>query len=472
MTKLLDILSTAYGGGEELRIRQLTLGKVVTVASLDSIADDDKVATMVIAPLLVLGQDATVDNVSSRIATTMVATVINNGEAMLAKFANGHTMIFVEGQDNLCVAVDTRMHQGRAVSEPPTSLVLRGPREGFTEDIKVNMTLLRKRLKTASLRTVNLTVGKYTNTAVSVCYIEGVADKSLVDQLVQKIQSIAIDGVLDSNYISAYLDQDRKLLFSRVGSTEKPDIATAKLLEGRIAIVVDGSPMVLTLPYMFIEDLQSAGDYHTNGSVASVSRILRFVSVIVSLLLPAVYVTLQAYNYQIIPLKFLITVLNATEAIPFSPLTEMLVVIVIFDVLREANLRMPTAVGMSLSLVGAIVLGDAAVKAGLLGAPAVMVGALSGIGLFAMPENTLVLSIMRFVFTFVGGIMGLYGITLSLLVVMGYMVSADQYGTPFLAPYAPSVASDRQDAVMRTGIADMQDRPNSISGDNNTRRGK
>ncbi len=472
MSKLLQMLSTMYDGSDALRIRQLTLDRVVTIASLDSIADDDKVANMVVAPLLVLGCDVTIDSVAHSIATTMVVEIVNNSEAMLSKFTNGHTIVFVEGQDQLCVAVDTRMHQGRAVSEPPTSLVLRGPREGFTEDIKVNMTLMRKRLKTPSFKTVNLTVGKYTNTAIAVCYLDGVADKKLVDQLVQKIQAITLDGVLDSNYISAYLDQDRKLLFSRVGSTEKPDIATAKLLEGRIAVVVDGSPMVLTLPYMFIEDLQSAGDYHTNGSVASVSRILRFISVIVSLLLPAVYVTLQAYNYQIIPLKFLITVLNATEAIPFSPLTEMLVVIVIFDVLREANLRMPTAVGMSLSLVGAIVLGDAAVKAGLLGAPAVMVGALSGIGLFAMPENTLVLSIMRFVFTFIGGIMGLYGIALSLLVVIGYMVSADQYGTPFLAPYAPSIEEDKQDAVLRTGIVDMDNRPESISNQNGNRRGK
>lgn len=470
MTKLIETLQLLYSS-DELRIRQLQLDCMVTVASLDGITDDDKVANTVVAPLVALAKCATIDSISQSIATTMVVAVVNNSEAMLSKFVEGHTLVFVEGTDNLCVAVDTRKHQGRGVSEPPTSLVLRGPREGFTEDIKVNMTLLRKRLKTPKFRTVNLQLGKYTNTAISVCYIAGVADKSLVDKIVQRIQSISIDGVLDSNYISAYLDQDKKLLFSRVGSTEKPDIATAKLLEGRVAIVVDGSPMVLTLPYMFIEDLQSAGDYHTNGAVASVSRVLRFISVIVSLLLPAVYVTLQAYNYQIIPLKFLITVLNATEAIPFSPLTEMLVVIVIFDVLREANLRMPTAVGMSLSLVGAIVLGDAAVKAGLLGAPAVMVGALSGIGLFAMPENTLVLSIMRFAFTFVGGMMGLYGIVLSLLVVIGYMVSADQYGTPFLAPYAPSIEGDKQDGVLRVNIADMHNRPDSVTNVNSNRRG-
>ncbi len=471
MTKLLQTLQLLYNGADELRIRQLVLDTTVTVASLECIADDDKVSKMVVAPLLALGKEATIDNISQCIATTMVVSTVNNSEAMLSKFVEGHTLVFVDNVEDMCVAVDTRKHQGRAVSEPPTSLVLRGPREGFTEDIKVNMTLLRKRLKSPNFKTVNLQLGKYTNTAISVCYIDGVADKGLVDRLVQRIQSIVIDGVLDSNYISAYLDQDKKLLFSRVGSTEKPDIAVAKLLEGRVAVVVDGSPMVLTLPYMFIEDLQSAGDYHTNGAVASVSRVLRFISVIVSLLLPAVYVTLQAYNYQIIPLKFLITVLNATESIPFSPLTEMLVVIVIFDVLREANLRMPTAVGMSLSLVGAIVLGDAAVKAGLLGAPAVMVGALSGIGLFAMPENTLVLSIMRFVFTFVGGIMGLYGIVLLLLVVMAYMVSADQYGTPFLAPYAPSIEGDKQDGVMRVNIGDMHNRPDSIDNVNNNRRG-
>ena len=216
--------------------------------------------------------------------------------------------------------------------------------EGFVEDVKVNITLLRKRLKTANFKTINLAVGKYTNTAVSLCYLDTIADKSIVDNIAQQIENISVDGVLDSSYLARYLDSNKTVLFRRVGVTEKPDVAVAKMLEGRVAIIVDGSPMVLTLPYLFVEDMQSPGDYYENSTMTAFSRILRFISVLASVLLPALYVCLQVYNYQIIPLQFLITVMNASEAIPFSPLFEMMLVLVIFDILREANLRMPSAV--------------------------------------------------------------------------------------------------------------------------------
>ena len=177
------------------------------------------------------------------------------------------------------------------------------------------------------------------------------------------------------------------------------------------------------------------------------------------------------YNYQIIPLRFLITVLNASEAIPFSPLTEMLLVLIVFDILREANLRMPSAVGISLSLVGAIVLGDAAVQAGLLGAPAVMIGALSGIGLFTMPDNTLILSLLRLAVTLVGGFMGLLGVIISVLAIIVYLASMQNYKTPFLAPFAPDIPEDRQDALAQVPVPQMKKRPKSIPNENGDRRG-
>ena len=206
-------------------------------------------------------------------------------------------------------------------------------------------------------------------------------------------------------------------------------------------------------------------------SMTALSRTLRFISVLASLLLPALYVCLQVYNYQIIPIKFLITLMNASESIPFSPLSEMLLVLIIFDILREANLRMPSAVGISLSLVGAIVLGDAAVKAGLLGAPAVMIGALSGIGLFTLPDNTLVLSLLRLLLTFIGGTMGLLGVTLAMMAVIFYLASLQSNKSPFLAPYAPAVPQDLQDGLMQDPVPSMKKRPRSISNKNKTRRG-
>ena len=467
-SKYFNHISQLYRGSSDFRVRTLQNGCEVNIVSLDTMCSDQKISQYIIEPLVCVEAHSLADIVK-HISCGVIVRQSISFEQVLSDFTNGFSLVFIDGEDT-CLCVYTRIETGRAVTEPPTSLVMRGPREGFVEDVKVNMTLLRKRLKTPSFKTVQLNVGRYTDTLVYVCYISDIADVEVVEKIVQRISAIDIDGVLDSSYLSRYLDPRRTALFYRVGVTEKPDVAVAKMLEGRVAVVVDGSPMVLTLPYLFVEDLQSPGDYHESGLVTSVSRLLRFISVLASVLLPAVYVCLQKYNYQIIPLKFLITILQSTQSIPFSPLSEMLMVVIIFDILREANLRMPTAVGMSLSLVGAIVLGDAAVKAGLLSAPAVMVGALSGIGLYTMPENTLLLSLLRLAFTFVGGVMGLLGVLLGLLVLLAYMCSVDSFGTPYLAPYAPNVEGDRQDAVLARSINRTVERPESIPNKNKTRK--
>lgn len=178
-----------------------------------------------------------------------------------------------------------------------------------------------------------------------------------------------MDGVIDSSYLTRYVDDNGSTLFKMCGKTEKPDICAAKMLEGRIAIFSDGSPIALTLPYMFIEDIQTSEDYFISPGSATFSRYTRLMAILASIFIPGLYVSLQTYNYQIIPLKFLLTVMNATESIPFDPLTEMIFVMLLFDIIREANFRMPKYAGLALSIVGAVVLGDAAVKAGLLGAP-------------------------------------------------------------------------------------------------------
>ncbi len=469
MEDYFEKLSKLYEGITEFHVRTLLCGVNVKVATLDSMCADDKVSNYCVKPLLELSDASCLADVAKKLTFGATVKQENTFQTLVGDFTNGFALVFVE-DENGAVAVDCRTTVGRSVAEPPTSMVMRGPREGFVENLKTNMSLLRKRLKTPNFKTINLTVGKYTNTSVAVCFLDGVADSALVADVQQKLTNISIDGILDSSYLANYLDADNTTLFHRVGMTEKPDVAVGKLLEGRVAIVVDGSPMVLTLPYLYVEDLQSPGDYYDNAVLTSVSRVLRFVSVVASLLLPALYVCFQMYNYQIIPLNFLVTMLGATQNIPFRPMFEMVLIIVIFDILREANLRMPSAVGISLSLVGAIVLGDAAVKAGLFGAPAVMIGALSGIGLFAMPENTLVLSCLRLVITVISGIAGIFGVILSMLTVLLYMTSLNNFGAPFLAPFAPNIPHDKQDAVLQKPLQQMKERPESFKTNNKKRR--
>lgn len=470
MSALLQLRSLTVTDKRERKI--VTDYVDVTLFSLDGMADDKLIAENVTKPML-LYKGEQVNGVTQLINAVIFGAhcyIRNTYSEILADLFNGYALLFLD-DPNVCLAVDVRVDTGRAIVQPPTSNITKGPREGFVENIKVNLTLIKKRIKTESFKQTTINVGKYTNTEVVVCYLEGVADSKTVSDIVQKITSIDIDGVIDSSYIARYLDSSKTTLFKMVGSAEKPDIVAGKMLEGRVAVFVDGSPIVLTLPYMFIEDLQSPEDYYDAPEIATMSRTLRVLSAIGSLLLPALYVSLQLYNYQIIPAKFLITILNSTKGIPFEPLSEMIVVLVLFDILREANARMPAIAGLALSIVGAVVLGDAAVKAGLLGAPAVMIGALSGIGLYTMPDNTLLLSLLRMLLTFIGGIMGLLGVLIATFVIICYLVSLSAYNTPYLAPYAPNIPHDRQDAVYKAPLTSLKKRPIAIRQKNKTRQG-
>lgn len=450
-----------------------TKGQSIIVLSMDGLCADNLASEGVIKSL-VCATDKRIDTIDTLQHTTLFSIGVEQCKLISVakeKYLGGYSIIFLEKDENCCLCADTRSDYGRAVIQPPTSNVIKGPREGFTENIKGNITLLQKRLKTEKFKMKYIKVGKYTNTDIAVCFIEGIAKESIVQKIVQQISDIDIDGIIDSSYVASFLDGGKSHFVKMAGTDEKPDIITAKLLEGRVAIIVDGSPIVLTVPYLFIEDLQSPEDYYISAKVATFLRYLRLLSAIVSIILPSLYVSLQLYNYQIIPVKFLITIFNATQAIPFEPLAEMLLVLTLFDILREANARMPSIAGLSLSIVGAIVLGDAAIKAGLLGAPAVVIAAISGIGLYTMPDNTLLFTLARLIITFIGGIMGLLGLMISTLIAISYLVNQEAYGTPLFAPFAPMIFKDKNDALTKKALYELKERPQAIPHKNDTRQG-
>ncbi|MBR2303378.1 MAG: spore germination protein, partial [Clostridia bacterium] len=327
-----------FSGFADLKTRQLRVeGKIVDICFLDGMSSSDKIAQYVSKPILSLGKKPTFNNCMQAILFGAECSEVCDLQTAKQEFLDGKTLLFFDG-DERAIAVDTKGIEYRAIIEPPTNRVTKGPREGFNENVKTNVMLLRKRLKTSDFKTSYLTVGDKTNTIVSLCWLDGVANDRVVEQIEQKIKEIEIDGVIDSSYIASYLDPDKTNLFRMVGSIEKPDVVCSKLLEGRVAIIVDGSPMVLTLPYMFIEDVQSPDDYYYYmPQMATAARVLRIIAMVIAVLLPAVYVAMQVFHYQMLPSKFLITIVSATQGIPFTPLIEMIVVILLFDILREAN---------------------------------------------------------------------------------------------------------------------------------------
>lgn len=378
---------------------------------------------------------------------------------------------FILENENGILMLNARKYDKRAVVEPPTETVIRGPREGFTEDIKTNLSLLERRFKTPDLCVERLCVGRQSNTAVAVVYLAGVAEQQTVRNIVQRIKDIEIDVVTDSNYLVPYLEEKPHSLFKQVGYTEKPDVASAKVAEGRVAIISDGSPMVLTLPFLLMEDFQSGDDYYERSSFTSFLRIVRLLALFFAVLLPSMYVAFQIFHYEMLPYRFLVTLANAVKGMPLPPLWEMLFVLLLFEIIRDASVRMPRAVSMAMSIVGAIVLGDTAVKAGLVSSPAVMIAALSSIALYASPNEVGSMSLLRLIVTVAGGLAGALGIAAAGIYTVHYLCRMTSYGAPYLAPFAPMINADMKDSLMLTVRKDMKRRPYSIPVSNRMREG-
>lgn len=386
------------------------------------------------------------------------------------RLLNGDIAVCLDGDDRALI-INARSYDTRSIVEPPTETVMRGPREGFIEDMKTNLSLIERRLKTSGLAIEKMKIGRRSNTNVAVCYLSGIAEPKIIKKIKDRLKKIDIDGIVDSYALVPYLEEKQMSLFSQTGYCEKPDIVAAKMLEGRIAIVVDGSPIVLTLPYLLVEDFQSSEDYYMRSPFATFVRLLRYAGIFLALLVPALYVALQNFHYSLMPVRFTMTIMTSIKGLPISPLAETLFVILLFEIIREASVRMPRAVGMAMSIVGALVLGETAVNAGVISSPAVMVTALSSIALFLVPDMISSTSILRLLYTVVGGLTGLFGLIICVLFTLHYLCSLNAYDTPYLAPYSPLVFSDFKDSIERGPLRKMKLRPKSMPNINPTRLG-
>ncbi len=387
---------------------------------------------------------------------------------ILQEILDGNSTLLIDG---IAVAfiIGAKLIPTRAVMEPPTDVAIKGPREGFVEDVKTNMSLVRKRLKTPALRFETLRVGKQSETAVTLCWLEGTSNGQVKEALKQKIQKIQIDNIPDSSYIAALISPRKHSIFRTVGTTEKPDIFTSKISEGRVGVLVDGSPIALTLPYALNEDLQSSEDYFVSPFMASTVRFLRFLSLFIAILLPAFYVSAQLFKMQLLPLGLTLTIASSVRELPLSPSMEMFVVLLLLEILKEASIRMPKYVGMSLSVVGALVLGETAVSAGFLSTPAIIVVAFSGICLYTVPNFVETGSLLRWLFLLVAGSIGPFGIVLLFGMTAYYLLSSDAFGVPLLAPFSPLTPHDLRDTVVKYDIFSLKTRPKLFRSKNNTR---
>lgn len=381
---------------------------------------------------------------------------------ILMEICSGDAALLVDGMKQ-ALMFNAKGWERRSVEQPPGENVVRGPREGFTENIRTNTALLRRKIKAPELTLETLILGRRTKTIVSLAYIKGVAKESLLKDIRQRLNAINTDSILESGYVEQFIEDAPFSIFQTVGYTEKPDVAAAKLLEGRAAILVDGTPFVLTVPFLFIENFQAAEDYYSRPYVMSLLRIIRYFSYFVTVYAPSIYVALTTFHQELIPTDLLFTMVAAREGIPFPAMIEALVMLVTFEILREAGVRLPRPVGQALSIVGALVVGDAAVSAGLIGAPMVIVVAITAVSIFVVPNLTEAAAVQRVIYILLSGFSGGFGIILGTLGVVVHLSSLKSFGYHYFSPFAPFETLDQKDALVRAPLWVMINRPKGMA---------
>ena len=394
-------------------------------------------------------------------------------EALYTDLLSGDTVFLIDGCGKyLAVAVNS--DEGRPVEESSSQTVIKGPKDGFTEKINSNILLIRKRIKCKDLRVEYLSAGSITKTTVSLMYIHKIAKDEIVQEIRTRLGKIEIDGILESGYIEELIKDDRYSIFPTFLSSEKPDSVAAALLEGKVAILVDGTPYVLTVPALMMEFLQSSEDYYHHYIVSSMMRFLRAVAFLLTLLVPATYIAVTTFHQEIIPTPLLVSIAAQREGVPFPALLEALMMEITFEILREAGIRMPRAIGSAISIVGALVLGQAAVEAGIISAAMVIVVSITAISSFAIPnyEMSNAIRLIRFILMLLAGVLGLYGVLMGLIVLVLHLCKIKSITVPYLTPIAPRIKGGNKDTIFRFPLWEMKYRPIGISGTDAARAGE
>ncbi|WP_037985608.1 spore germination protein [Thalassobacillus devorans] len=385
---------------------------------------------------------------------------ITNISDCVKKISSGNPVILLEGSRSGLVLNHVKFEK-RSIEEPAAENVVRGPREGFVEAIGINWTMLRRRIKSPKLKRKEMDIGKYSETEVILAYLEGVADENLIKEAENRLKRIDIDGVLDSGIIEELIEDYPYSPFPQILTTERPDVATSHLLEGRFVILVDGSPFVLIAPVTVYSFLQASEDYYNRFIISTLIRWLRYIFLLISLLLPSIYVAVITFHAEMVPTPLLIGMAASREAIPFPALIEALLMEITFEALREAGLRLPKQVGSAVSIVGALVIGEAAVMAGIVSAPMVIVVALTGIASFTIPRysGAVAIRMLRFPMILLAGTLGLLGIMLGLITIIIHLATIRSFGVPYLSPMAPLQGSETKDILVRAPWWKLNTRP-------------
>lgn len=455
----IDTLKNMFASSADFTVRDMVIPsqkpRNAAIITIEGMCSKEIIALSIINPLLAHrfsdgSADEIFDEIKQSVLTSSEIVEFNTFDEAIMFSTSGFAILALDGTDRM-LAIGVQGFSFRSVSEPESEVVQRGSREGFTEPLRINMTLIRRRIKNPDLVFEMVTVGEESQTQLMLCYLQKSVSPEILDEIRSRLNKSDLKNLLASGYLNEYLeDKGSMSIFSGVGISERPDTVCGKLAEGRVAILVDGTPAVIILPHLFVEEFQSVDDYSNRPYYAAFIRILKYLSFVIAVFLPGVYTAFARFHPEYFPTGLLIKTAESLSATPLSVTLEALIITFVYEIMREAGLRIPKPLGHAVSIVGALVIGESAVSAGFISSSTLMVIATAAICSYVTASLYPPITVLRFSYIIIGGIFGLWGIVLATCVVLINMCSKTSLGVPYMSSLAPFSIRSMRDVFIRS----------------------
>ncbi len=460
----LSKLKQLSNNSADFTIRELQLGNNVKTKSAlittEGMCNKEGIALSIINPLICVDYSGIsgselYDYIKNSVLSASELVEVDTFEKVMTFSMSGFAVLAIDGFDKM-LAIGIQGFSFRGVSSPETEVIQRGPREGFVEPLRINMTLIRRRMKNPDLVFELFEAGDISKTQMCICYIKSAVSDNILNTLKKRLKNTTLPTVMGAGYLVSFLEENNKnSLFSGIGVSERPDSVCGKLTEGRIAVMIDGTPSVLVVPHLFVEKFQSVDDYSNRPFYASFTRILKYISFLIAVYLPGLYTAFAAFHPEYFPTNLLSNIISSVSKTPLPIGLEVFLIIFVYEVMREAGLRIPRPLGHAVSIVGALVIGEAAVSAGIIGAPTLMVVAIAAICSYVVPDLYPAVTVGRILLILAGSIAGLWGIILLSCVYLIVMCSKTSFGIPYMSPLIPFSMKNMRDVFIRSDWKDL-----------------
>lgn len=467
----MELVKKAFNAerNKDIIIREFTVGGKLRafISYIDGMADRITINDFIIKPLMMKKEypeeACSLDRILLEVIETNQVSRISDTEEAIYEILVGNTCLFVEGCD-YCISSETKGYEKRAVSTPQTEGVVRGAQEGFTENLRTNVTLIRRIIKNKDLSTEFLKIGARNHNQCAVMYIDGLINPAIVEEIKRRIEGLKTDFIAGSGILEQFIEENTWSIVPTILSTERPDRAASHLIEGKAAIIADGTPFALIVPVSIATMLHTPEDTTLRWQYGTLLRIIRIFALFIATFIPGLYVALTNFHREMIPTDLLIAIAKARENVPFPTIIEVLLMEVSFELIREAGIRIPGIIGNTIGIIGALILGQAAVQANLVSPVLIIIVAITGLGNFAIPDFSVAFAarISRLVFIILGAFIGFYGISLGIVVGTVMLACTKSFGIPMLTYFAPKI-SNSNDLVIRRPVWMQEFRPENVN---------